>query len=91
MGVDVSIAGNATIALTMVIEALVTFLRHYGVVAISAVAVALVTFVGFWALRESKYAAVPYSVSIPEQCQLGWVGKVLEKPSIKVVHISSSL
>ena len=86
------ITGNATTASCCqgqaVIGALATFLQHYGAIAISVAAVTLVTFVSF-RVRESKYAAVPFAVSVPEQCQQGWVGKVLEKPSIKVIRMFS--
>ena len=94
MDVDVNIAGSGTTAscydlyqgwiLRMVCGALAIFLQNYGAVIISA-AIILGTFVSFRVRERNKYAAVPFVVSIPEQCQPGWVGKVLEKPSIKVI------
>lgn len=54
----------------------------------SLVAVVLSFFVfRYW--RASRFAAVSYTVPIPEQCNGDWEGKVLEEPSIKVRILAS--
>ena len=35
-------------------------------------------------INDSAERPASFTVSLPEQCQRGWTGKLLEKPSIKV-------
>ena len=69
-----------------VLEALAKFSEHYGTIIVSVAAVVLATVV-ISNVRASKWARVPYTVPIPEQCKRGWEGKVLENPSIKVCSL----
>lgn len=65
---------------TAVLEALA---EHYSTITVSIAAIVLATVV-ISNIRASRWAGVPYTVLIPEQCKRGWEGKVLESPSIKV-------
>jgi len=48
--------------------------------AVTAFAVVALTYF----LSHGHEKAVKYEVAIPEQCKVGWKGKVLDEPSIKV-------
>ena len=50
---------------------------------LTGLVVAIAGLVVLWAKPDAE-AAVDYSVPLPQQCQPGWKGEVLEKPSIKV-------
>lgn len=63
--------------------AVIRFSENYTTIAASA-AVLLLTTVVVLRARAKKYAAVPYDVTVPDQCKPGWDGKVLESPSIRV-------
>ena len=66
-----------------VLEALARLLEHSNTIAVSVAAIVLATVV-ISNVRASKWAGVPYTVPVPEQCKRDWEGEVLENPSIKV-------
>lgn len=49
-----------------------------------SLAAVVFSFFAFLCWRTSKFAAVSYTVPIPEECKEGWKGEVLEEPSIRV-------
>ena len=59
-----------------VIQNVTTLLLTSVVVAVTGLVIILV--------KPDSEAAVDYDVPLPQQCQPGWKGEVLENPSIKV-------
>lgn len=49
---------------------------------LQAALAALTSWLGYRLLRADIEAAVPFTISAPEQCQVGWEGKILDEPSI---------
>lgn len=50
-----------------------------------SVLAAVLAYIAFVNIRAARYAGISYEVPIPHECSLGWEGKQLENPSIKVI------